>query len=84
MENNIDYLSVTSTVSRPTHEYFHNYDGSSLGLKEEIEKACEKIGLEVTESDINTIHKNLLKEGLYWFDNHNNNYISYCFEDLSL
>ena len=80
----VDILTVTCPTNKSPHEYIQQYDGTLKGLKEEIEKACLEIGLDVSEADINTIHKRLLRDGIYWFDNHDNGYSDYCFEKFRL
>ena len=80
----VDILTVTSQASKHPHEYIQQYDGTLNGLKAEIEKACLEIGLDVSEADINTIHKQLLMDGIYWYDNRSIDYSEYCFEKFRL
>lgn len=82
----VDILTVTCPTNKSPHEYIQQYDGTLKGLKAEIERACEEIGLDVSEADINTIHKKLLRDGIYWFDSHGQDYSysDYCFEKFRL
>ena len=80
----VDILTVTCPTNKSPHEYIQQYDGTLNGLKKEIMRACLEIGLDVYDADINTIHKQLLRDGIYWFDNHDNGYSDYCFEKFRL
>ena len=80
----VDILTVTCQTNKSPHEYIQQYDGTLNGLKEEIERACEEIGLDVSEADINTIHTRLLRDSIYWYDNRSIDYSEYCFEKFRL
>ena len=80
----VDILTVTCPTNKHPHEYIQQYDGTLAGLKEEIMRACEEIGLDASDDDINTIHEHILRDGIYWFDNHDHGYSDYCFEEFCL
>ena len=78
MTDSIWILTVINPENQYPHEYSGRYDGTAWGLKQEIETACNELGLDVAEEDINTIQDELLQEGIYWLDG------TYCFEKFSV
>ena len=78
MTDSIWILTVINPENQYPHEYSGRYDGTAWGLKQEIETACNELGLDVAEEDINTIQDELLQEGIYWLDE------TYCFEKFSV
>lgn len=85
-------LAVTNPNNASTrpHEYIHDYDCTSIGLREEIEHACEVLLIEESDSKsfIDMIHEQLMKEGICWLHNIKSlNYLdkqSFCFEKFSI
>ncbi len=85
-------LAVTNPNNANTrpHEYIRDYDCTSIGLREEIEHACEVLLIEEADSKsfIDMIHEKLMNEGVCWLhDVKSLNYLnkqSFCFEKFVL